>query len=98
MFFFTDIENAYSFIFLDLKKNSLIGLVHDGYRFGQVARSVFDRFQNRNFLPRFYASYYLGAYSYKHPVSEWICQIKYAHLVGIETGDIEFSTVRFMCL
>jgi hypothetical protein len=70
-----------------------MGWVHDGYQFGQVARSVFERFQNRSFLPRFYLTYYLGAHSYKHPVSEWIEQIKYAHLVGLETGDNEFATV-----
>jgi predicted ATPase len=73
-----------------------VGFVDEGYRFGQVARSVFDRFQNRNFHTRFYSVYYLGVHSYKHPVSECTGPVKNAYLVGLETGDNEFAMVRLV--
>jgi hypothetical protein len=72
---------------------SSVGLVDEGYKLGQVARAVFDRFQNRSFLTRFYSVYYLGVHCWKHPLSEFIEEIKHIHHVGLETGDIEFAMV-----
>ena len=65
-----------------------------GYEYGQIGLELNERFSNRSFLARFYAIYYGHVHPRLNPIQESVAPLMYAHQVGLETGDNEFSMVR----
>ena len=75
---------------------SIAGYVPEGNRFGQIAVALHEKFQNKYFLPRFYACYYRGVHAWTKPMAECVEPLLYAYQVGFETGDIEHALVSLL--
>jgi hypothetical protein len=65
-----------------------------GYRCGQLALRVLEKFKCAEFVPRVYAPVYGFINSWKFEFSAALEPLKYAYDVGLETGDIEFAMVN----
>ena len=66
----------------------------EGYRLGQAALLICERFQAKPFLSRLFAGYYGSVHSWARPVAETIEPLRRAHRLGLETGDIEFAFIN----
>ena len=65
-----------------------------GYRFGQLALTLLDRFQAREWLPRVYFSVYGNINRQRHRLEDLIDPLHQAYGIGMETGDIEFAMLN----
>jgi hypothetical protein len=72
---------------------SNLGDTDEGHRLGNISRILFERFPNRNFLPRFYVAYYSYVHPRTNPIDECMQQLVYAQQVGLQTGDNECAMV-----
>ncbi len=61
----------------------------EGFRYGQLALALLDKFQAKEWIPRVYVSVYGDLMSYKRHLRESCPYLKHAHSVGLETGDYE---------
>jgi hypothetical protein len=61
------------------------------FRFGELGIELLEQLQVREYIPRVYAAYYSCIYPFKYPARDALDHLLYAHRVGIQTGDIEFS-------
>lgn len=68
----------------------------EGYRYSQLALALLDKFQAREWKPRVYVAVYGEASTYHMRVRDVYPHLKVAHLVGLETGDIEVSFCEYM--
>jgi hypothetical protein len=68
--------------------------VDEGFRFGQLGLQIFQRFKIHQWTGRVYALYYGLLHSLKLPIRDAIIPLKYAYVVSLEKGDIEFG---FLC-
>lgn len=64
------------------------------FRFGDLALELIEVLQVREYIPRVYATYYACIHPWKYPMRESLEHLMYAHHIGLQTGDIEFS---YMC-
>lgn len=69
----------------------ITGNVEDSYRYGELALALVDKFGGREWIPRVYLGVYGHASSYKYYLRDAYPKFRYAHEVGLETGDIEVS-------
>lgn len=65
-----------------------------GYRCGQLALQLLEKFKCAEFLPRVYSAVYGFINSWKYKSSEALEPLRNAHHIGLETGDIEFAMVN----
>ena len=65
-----------------------------GFRFGELALELIETMQVHEYIPRVYATYYACIHPWKYPVRDSLDRLIYAHRIGSQTGDIEFS---YMC-
>jgi hypothetical protein len=70
-----------------------VNLNEEGSRIGQISFKLFERFNHRSFLARFYAAYYVSVFTRTNAAQECLHPLRFASKVGKETGDIEFSMV-----
>lgn len=70
------------------------GDIEAGYRYGQLALRILNRFNAKEWLPRVYSMVYGMNMHWKTPLRLCLDPLKYAHKVGLETGDIEY---RYEC-
>lgn len=68
--------------------------VEDGFRFGELAMSVFDKFDTKAWLGRLAAWVYGSVCMWKQPVMTIFEPIKKAHRIALETGDIDFAMLN----
>ena len=73
---------------------SLDGRVELGYKYGQLALLLLEKFNCPEFLPRVHAAVYGFIYGWKHEFSVSIEPLRYAYQIGLETGDTEFAMVK----
>lgn len=73
---------------------SLDGRVDLGYKYGQLALHLLEKFNCPEFLPRVHAAVYGFIYGWKHEFSLSLEPLRYAHQIGLETGDTEFAVVN----
>ena len=69
----------------------------EGYRYGQLALAILNRFQAKEWIARTYTLVYGCTNHWTQPLRANLDQLKYAHSVGMETGDIEYSA-NVICL
>jgi hypothetical protein len=67
-----------------------------GCTIGTIGLLLFNKFENRNFVARFNGFYYCYINAWKEPAYALIEPLLYGYQVGLETGDNEFSLVRFL--
>lgn len=67
----------------------LVGDVHKGYAYGQLALALLDKFQAKVWIPRVYAAVYGCVHTWTRPLEETLEPLQHAYHVGLETGDIE---------
>ena len=65
--------------------------VDEGYRYGQLSISIFEKFKGSTWLVRLSTGYYGCVHPWKKPVQEILLPLKRAHQTGLESGDIEFA-------
>ena len=63
--------------------------IEEGYRLGQVGLAMHEEFKIKVWFPRLAITYYLGVYSFKHPLPTILEPMQQAMRIGIETGDLE---------
>lgn len=68
--------------------------VEEGFRFGEVAWLVFKKFDTKAWLGRISAWYYGSVCLWKKPVLTIFDPIKKAHILSLETGDIDFAILN----
>jgi hypothetical protein len=61
------------------------------FRFGEFGLELIEQLQVREYIPRVYAAYYGCIYPWKYPLHDTLEHLLYAHRIGLQTGDIEFS-------
>jgi hypothetical protein len=64
------------------------------FRFGELALELIETLQVPEYIPRVYATYYACIHPWKYPMRESLEHLIYAHHIGYQSGDIEFS---YMC-
>jgi predicted ATPase len=68
--------------------------INAGYRFGRLGIRLYEKFDTKAWLGRVSAAYYGCVHGWKKPIQEALEPLKYAHRVGLETGDIEFAMLN----
>ena len=61
------------------------------FRFGELALELIETLQVSEYIPRVYATYYACIHPWKYPIPDSFEHLIYAHHIGSQTGDIEFS-------
>ena len=69
------------------------GDIESGVRHGQLGLAILERFGSIEYLPRVYAVYYSMIHPLKNPINQSLEPLQTAYQVGLDTGDIEFTTV-----
>jgi hypothetical protein len=64
------------------------------FRFGELALELIEILQVPEYIPRVYVTYYACIHPWKYSMRESLERLKYAHHIGHQTGDVEFS---YMC-
>jgi histidine kinase len=67
--------------------------VEEAFRFGNLGMELLNKYKVVEYLPRVYAGFYGCIYAWKKPVHETLEPLLRAHRIGLQTGDIEFSTL-----
>lgn len=67
----------------------------EGYQFGQMSISIFERFKAKVWLVRLSAAYYGCVHPWRKPLKDVLAPLKHAYRLGLETGDLEFSMLSF---
>jgi len=65
-----------------------------GYRYGQLALKLLDRFAAKEWLPRVYAGVFGIIHGWNLPMESALEPLSRAVRVGLETGDIEFACLN----
>jgi len=73
------------------------GSIDEGYRYGQVALALLDKFHTKEWIPRVYLGVYGHIGSYKLPLQEMYTHLERAQQIGLETGDIEVGICDMFC-
>eukprot|EP00977_Amphora_coffeiformis_P016260 scaffold4976_cov161-Amphora_coffeaeformis.AAC.6 len=63
----------------------------EAHRFAKLSLILLDQFKSLEYLPRVYAAVYGCVFPWIRPIKEVVQPLLKAHLVGLETGDIEFA-------
>jgi tetratricopeptide (TPR) repeat protein len=71
-----------------------MGFVDEGFRFGRLGLQMFQQFNIQQYTGRVYAAYYGLLHDVKLPIRDSIGPLKYAYVVSLEKGDIEYA---FLC-
>lgn len=66
----------------------------EGYRFGQLALALLDRFDCVQWLPRVYFSVYGNINRQRHRQLDLVGPLHHGYIVGMDTGDIEFAMLN----
>jgi hypothetical protein len=61
------------------------------FRFGDLGLELLEKLQVREYIPRVYAVYYGCIYPWRFLKRDALDHLLYAHRVGMQTGDIEYS-------
>jgi hypothetical protein len=61
------------------------------FRFGDLGLELLEKLQVREYIPRVYAVYYGCIYPWRFLIRDALDHLLYAHRVGMQTGDIEYS-------
>jgi predicted ATPase len=70
-----------------------LGDFDSAFRFGDLSMELLRRSDQKEYLPRVYATYYGCISPWRSPVRETLEPLLHAHLVGLQTGDHEFSAL-----
>lgn len=62
-------------------------------RFGELSVQLLERFQVREYIGRVYAAYYACIFPWKYPMRDGLGKLLHAHRIGLQTGDVEFSSL-----
>jgi hypothetical protein len=65
--------------------------IDTAFRFGDLGLELLEKLQVREYIPRVYAVYYGCIYPLRYPIRDALDHLFYAHRVGMQTGDIEYS-------
>lgn len=63
------------------------GSIEEGLRYGQLALSLLDKFNAKEWLPRTYLGVYGHIGTYKFPLQEMYPHLKQAQQIALQTGD-----------
>ena len=63
------------------------------FRFGELSLELLERFQVREYIGRVYAAHYACIFPWKYPMRDALDKLLYAHRAGLQTGDVEFSSL-----
>jgi predicted ATPase len=72
---------------------SALGDFDSAFRFGDLSLELLGRSDGREYLPRVYAAYYGCIHPWRGHVLETLEPLLHANLVGLQTGDHEFSSL-----
>jgi hypothetical protein len=65
--------------------------IDSAFRFGDLGLELLVKLQVCEYIPRVYAAYYGCIYPWRFPIRDALDHLLYAHRVGMQTGDIEYS-------
>lgn len=68
--------------------------VDAAFRFGGLGLELLKRLEVNEYLPRVYAAYYGCIHTWKKPLRDSLAHVLHAHRVGMQTGDMEFSSLN----
>eukprot|EP00339_Tiarina_fusa_P000461 CAMPEP_0117002134 /NCGR_PEP_ID=MMETSP0472-20121206/3906_1 /TAXON_ID=693140 ORGANISM="Tiarina fusus, Strain LIS" /NCGR_SAMPLE_ID=MMETSP0472 /ASSEMBLY_ACC=CAM_ASM_000603 /LENGTH=1051 /DNA_ID=CAMNT_0004702383 /DNA_START=156 /DNA_END=3311 /DNA_ORIENTATION=+ len=68
--------------------------VDEGFRCGELAMKIYNKFHNKAWLGRLSAWFYGSVCIWKKPVRMVFEPLKNAHRVALETGDIDFAMLN----
>lgn len=83
--------SATGFAFYSMMLCIALGQPNDGYRYGQVALRLLDRFNSHEWMPRVYCVVYGMVNTNKLTTRQSIAPLSKAHKIGLASGDTEFS-------
>ncbi|KAG7349497.1 serine/threonine kinase [Nitzschia inconspicua] len=66
----------------------------EGYRFGDLAMKIFDKFDTKAWIGRIAAWFYGSVCTWRKPILMIFDPIKKAHRVALESGDIDFAMLN----
>jgi histidine kinase len=66
----------------------------EGYRLGDLAMKIFDKFDTKAWIGRIAAWFYGSVCTWRKPILVIFDPIKKAHRVALETGDIDFAILN----
>jgi predicted ATPase len=68
--------------------------VDSGFRFGELGLELLVRLEVRAYLPRVYVAFYGCIHPWKRPLRDSLEPFLHAHRIGMQTGDMEFSSLN----
>lgn len=70
----------------------------EGYRLGELALQIVERYGARELLPRIYVNFYGLVHHWRYPLEGCLEHLEVASKVGMEVGDVEHATLAFTTL
>jgi len=70
------------------------GNIDEGFRYGQLALRLSEKFGGKAWFGRVAANYYSAVHGWKLPIPESNDPLKRAFRIGLECGDIEFAMLN----
>ena len=83
---------SYSSMLATFSKN-----LDEGYRCSQLALELLDRFDGKEYIPRVYVFVYAEVLPYKLGLRKLCTFLLQAYQVGLDSGDIEVSSIMLCC-
>ncbi len=89
-------QSVFGYTMYGLLLCSTLGDIEFGYKVGQLAISLLDKFDAREWKAKGFASYNVAIHHWKKPARETIAPLIEGSQSGLETGDVEFAGVTAM--
>jgi hypothetical protein len=72
---------------------------NEGYRFGELALAIIEKYKSRELIPRVHVVFYGLIYHWKRPLRESVELLAKVESIAMEQGDVEqaFFSLRFKC-
>ena len=83
--------SAFGYAWYGLIECGILGNIESGYKFGQLALQVLDKFHSKEFKARTFFIVQTFINHWHQPLQDTIAPLIEAYQVGLETGDIEYA-------
>ncbi|MEH2203787.1 MAG: protein kinase [Nostoc sp.] len=83
--------SAFGYAWYGLIECGILGNIETGYKFGQLALQVLEKFHSKEFKARTFFIVQTFINHWHQPLKDTIAPLIEAYQVGLETGDIEYA-------
>ncbi|MDZ8261443.1 AAA family ATPase [Nostoc sp. ChiQUE01b] len=83
--------SAFGYAWYGLIECGILGNIQTGYKFGQLALQVLEKFHSKEFKARTFFIVQTFINHWHQPLKDTIAPLIEAYQVGLETGDIEYA-------